>query len=95
MTKMERIIKMLKALEYPQAARDLAEGWARIIFGDATVYVSEKSGGAVLDVGVDWPGMGIVGVEAAWIMALDLQHATGLADMVQHIIDSEEEEQDV
>jgi hypothetical protein len=62
-------------------------------FGDVEVLISERFRHTepYLEVGVNWKAIGTVGAEATWKMALDLQHAAGLAEMVQNIIDGGEQ----
>ena len=94
MTRKERIVAMLRALEHHQEALDLEnEHYAstHVAFGHVDVYISEKFGGAVLDVGINWSALETVSSKEAWKMTLDLQHAAWLADLVQFIIDGKDD----
>ena len=93
MTKRERIARMLRNLEHHREAKSLAKesGFAQVKFGHVEVYISEKFGGTILEVRVNWSSIGTVGPKETWQMALDLQHAAGLADMVQFIIDGKDD----
>ena len=94
MTKKELIVAMLRRLDHQQEANDLDNdrySSTHVTFGYAAVYISERFNGKGLDVGINWSALGTVSIAETWKMALDLQHAAGLAELVQYIIDSEGE----